>query len=163
MVAVLPSPASPASSAIAVPASRAPRAELEPRPCDPDSDPLACEPAEVDAPPCEPELADEPVEPASLPVDPDAPAEPEPLPVEPIEPEPLPVEPIEPELEPPPASTARATHWFAEHTSDALHVPQLMLPPQPSEAVPQLSPAGHALRGVHPHWFGLLGVPPPQV
>jgi hypothetical protein len=44
-----------------------------------------------------------------------------------------------------------------------VHVPQLTVPPQPLGTVPQVKPAGQALRGVQPHWLGLLGVPPPHV
>jgi hypothetical protein len=40
----------------------------------------------------------------------------------------------------------------------AEHVPQLTMPPHPSAAVPQASPAGHVVAGVQPH---LLAVPPP--
>ena len=36
------------------------------------------------------------------------------------------------------------------HWSDGAHVPpQVTVPPQPSEIVPQLSPAGHEVSGVH--------------
>jgi hypothetical protein len=53
--------------------------------------------------------------------------------------------------------------WSALHAELVGHGPQLTVPPQPSGIVPQMSPAGHAAIGVHPHTFGLLGVPPPQV
>jgi hypothetical protein len=39
---------------------------------------------------------------------------------------------------------------------------QLIVPPQPSDAVPH-APAGQVVAAVHPHWFALLGVPPPHV
>jgi hypothetical protein len=44
----------------------------------------------------------------------------------------------------------------------SLHPPQSSVPPQLSEIVPQSTPAGHALRGVQPHLFG-LPTPPPHV
>src|SRR6185437_13727378 len=43
----------------------------------------------------------------------------------------------------------------------AVHVPQLIMPPQPSESGPQVSPAGQLLSGVQPH--SLAVPPPPQV
>jgi hypothetical protein len=49
----------------------------------------------------------------------------------------------------------------AEHVPWPLQSPQSSVPPQPSEIVPQTSPAGHDGIGVHPHTFA---VPlPPQV
>jgi hypothetical protein len=42
--------------------------------------------------------------------------------------------------------------------SGLVHVPQAMLPPQPSGAVPQFCPAGHDVAGVQPQ---TPGVPPP--
>jgi hypothetical protein len=53
--------------------------------------------------------------------------------------------------------------WSALHVELAGQLPQLMVPPQPSEIVPQTSPAGQALIGVQPQTFGTLGVPPPHV
>ena len=49
--------------------------------------------------------------------------------------------------------------------SGAVHAgPQDTVPPHPLDTVPQSSPAGHVVVvGVQPHWFGLLGVPPPHV
>ena len=46
-------------------------------------------------------------------------------------------------------------------TCPSVQVPQLSVPPQPSDAVPQLSPSGHVVAGVQPHW--LATPPPPQV
>jgi hypothetical protein len=40
-------------------------------------------------------------------------------------------------------------------------LPQLMVPPQPSDAVPQFWPDGQDVAGVQPHWSGVP--PPPQV
>jgi hypothetical protein len=43
----------------------------------------------------------------------------------------------------------------------AVQFPQLSIPPQPLETVPQLSPDGHAVSGVQLHTFGVP--PPPHV
>ena len=45
--------------------------------------------------------------------------------------------------------------------SGAVHAPQSRVPPQPSGTEPQLSPAGHVVRGVQPQTFTVP--PPPQV
>jgi hypothetical protein len=50
--------------------------------------------------------------------------------------------PLVPPLVPPPLQL------LLEQVSPEPHVPQLIVPPQPSEIVPQLSPLGHAVRGV---------------
>jgi hypothetical protein len=42
-----------------------------------------------------------------------------------------------------------------------VHVPQEMVPPQPSDPVPQVCPPVHAVEGVQPQTFGVP--PPPQV
>ena len=43
-----------------------------------------------------------------------------------------------------------------------MHVPQLIVPPQPSGAMPQFWPAGHCVAGMQrPHTLGVP--PPPQV
>ena len=42
-----------------------------------------------------------------------------------------------------------------------MHEPQLRMPPQPFETVPQFSPAGQLVAGVQPQTFGVP--PPPQV
>ncbi len=45
--------------------------------------------------------------------------------------------------------------------SGGVHVPQAIIPPQPSATIPQSSPGGQAVRGVQPHWK--LTPAPPQV
>jgi hypothetical protein len=61
--------------------------------------------------------------------------------VEPPVPEPLELE-LEPEVVVAPevvvvvAPEAEATHWLSVHVSSALQVPQLIIPPQLSEAIP---------------------------
>jgi hypothetical protein len=50
------------------------------------------------------------------------------------------------------------THWLFEHVWPVLHVPHVIMPPQPSIAVPQTSPDGQVVAGLQPHW---LAVPPP--
>jgi hypothetical protein len=52
-------------------------------------------------------------------------------------------------------------HTLPEHVCPPEHVPHITIPPQPSSIVPQLSPLGHTVSGVQPHWFG--APPPPQV
>lgn len=47
------------------------------------------------------------------------------------------------------------------HVWQVLHVPHEMVPPQPSEPVPQVWPPVHVVEGVHPQTFGVP--PPPQV
>ena len=46
----------------------------------------------------------------------------------------------------------------AVHTAGGVHVPQLIVPPQPLGAVPQFWPPGQEVAGVQPQ---TLGVPPP--
>jgi hypothetical protein len=46
-------------------------------------------------------------------------------------------------------------HWVASQ------VPQVSVPPQPSETVPQVAPCAAHVVGVQPHWPGVP--PPPQV
>ena len=52
-------------------------------------------------------------------------------------------------------------HRLTVHVCPLPHVPQVTEPPHPSEAVPQLSPAGHVVIGVQPQTLG--APPPPQV
>jgi hypothetical protein len=55
-------------------------------------------------------------------------------------------------------------HWLAvpppPHVSGSVHMPHDRMPPQPSGAMPQSWPMGHACV-VQPHWFGVP--PPPHV
>jgi hypothetical protein len=48
-----------------------------------------------------------------------------------------------------------ATHWLLEHVWLLGQVPQLSMPPQPSGAVPQTSPAGQVVAGVQEQWLAL--------
>ena len=53
------------------------------------------------------------------------------------------------------------THTLFVHVLGALHAPQLRLPPQPFEIVPQFLPCAAHVVGVQPHTF--VVPPPPQV
>ena len=56
-------------------------------------------------------------------------------------------------------------HWFGVPPPPQVFVPeqlpQVSVPVQPSEIVPQFLPVGHVVAGVQPHWFGVP--PPPHV
>jgi hypothetical protein len=64
---------------------------------------------------------------------------------------------------PPPASGVLVSQALPTHVAFAPHVPQSIMPLQPSEMLPQSSPATQVVSGVHPQTLGLLGVPPPQL
>lgn len=54
-----------------------------------------------------------------------------------------------------------ATHVPLLHVWHVLHVPQVIVPPHPSDPVPHVWPPVHVVEGVHPQTFGVP--PPPQV
>jgi hypothetical protein len=66
-----------------------------------------------------------------------------------------------PQVAPAAAHVVGVQHWWLTvQLCPVGHWPQATTPPQPSDSVPQFSPAGHVVRGTQPvpHW---LDVPPP--
>ena len=58
-----------------------------------------------------------------------------------------------------PPSGTTATHLLLTHDSLDPHVPQEIVPPHPSPAVPQFKPVAHVVAGVQPH-TPLVPLPP---